>query len=92
MKISVWNCRAQVARRVDLGPNEWTYESAANWEELELDAILAVEDLGGAVNISGLYPCPVGLAERARFDNDESQDTTLAQQDKRGAPGSQDEL
>ncbi|MBC7233112.1 MAG: hypothetical protein H5T68_07740 [Chloroflexi bacterium] len=65
--IDVWNCRAVVSKRKDLGPNEWTYEPATNWEDLEPDAIEAVEAQGGAINISGLYHCPLGLLERAIF-------------------------
>jgi len=65
MKIKVWNCRAAISRRVDLANGGWTYEAAENWEDLEAAAIEAIEAAGGAVNMSGLYPCPPELAERA---------------------------
>jgi len=68
MVISVWNCRATVSRRVDLDGGAWTYESASNWEELENEAIDAVENQGGAVNISSIYPCPIALGDKAKFD------------------------
>jgi len=62
--ISVWNCRAAVSRIVNHGNGTWSYVEADNWEELEDDAIEAVEDFGGAINVSGQYPCPSELAER----------------------------
>ncbi len=62
--ISVWNCRAMVSRRVDHGDGTWSYVQADNWEDLEDDAIEAVEAFGGAINSSGLYACPAELAER----------------------------
>lgn len=65
--ISVYGCRAAVCQRVDLGPNSWTYEPAQNWQELEDEAIAAVEELGWAVTQSGMYACPLELAERAVF-------------------------
>ena len=70
--ISVWNCRAIVSRRVDLGVGRWSYESAENWEELEDRAIDEVEDFGGAVNMSALYPCSFELAERAEWSAGET--------------------
>jgi len=57
--ISVVNCRAVVSR---WSGNELT--PADNWEELEDDAISVVQDVGGAINLSGLYPCPPELAQR----------------------------
>jgi hypothetical protein len=68
--ISVWNCRAAVCRRADLAPGTWTYQEATNWEDLEEEAIALVEAAGGAVNMSGLYPCPLNLAEKAIFQED----------------------
>jgi len=62
--IRVWDCRAVVSRRVDAGPNAWTYEPVANWQDLEAEAIEAVEAQGGAVNMSANYPCTPGLVER----------------------------
>jgi transcriptional regulator with XRE-family HTH domain len=63
--ISVQDCRAAVSRRVDGPGGSYTYERAANWVELEDDAIVAIQEAGGAVNISGHYRCPVELARRA---------------------------
>jgi len=57
--IDVWNCRARLSR--------WqgdTLLEAENWRELEDEAIEAIEAFGGAVNLSGLYPCPAELAEK----------------------------
>jgi len=69
--VSVRDCRAVVCARVDIGETSWAYVPADNWEELESDAIAWIEALGAAVNMSGLYPCPVELAERARFSKTE---------------------
>ncbi len=65
--ISVWNCRAVVSKRVIHEGGTWSYLEADNWEELEDEAIEAVEDFGGAINVSGLYPCPLDLAEKGRW-------------------------
>jgi len=67
--ISVSNCRAQVCACI---PNErgWTLVPAENWEELEEEAIEAVEAQGGAINISGFYHCPAELADKAVFNVD----------------------
>ncbi|NPV08058.1 MAG: hypothetical protein HPY83_08860 [Anaerolineae bacterium] len=65
--INVWNCRAAVGR--------WegnVLKEALNWEELEEEAIEAIEELGGAVNMSSLYPCPAELAERGVWDEPET--------------------
>jgi hypothetical protein len=66
--IDVWNCRAAVSKRIDLANGSWGYQPARNWEDLEADAIEAVEAQGGTINVSGLYLCPLGLVERAIFD------------------------
>jgi len=42
--------------------------SADNWEELEEEATEALEALGGAINWSGQYPCPLELAKRGKWD------------------------
>lgn len=65
--VSVWNCRAAVCRRRDRADGSWTYEPATNWEDLEPEALEVVEAQGGAVNLSGLYPCPLDLAERGEW-------------------------
>jgi len=68
--IHVYNCRAAVVRRVSVvrgGSYYYYYEPAANWEELEDAAREAVEGQGGALNLSGLYYCPLGIIQRARW-------------------------
>ena len=65
--INVRNLRAVVSRRVDWSDGSWTYEPAANWEDLEGEAISAIEDQGGAINWSGLYECPKELAKKATW-------------------------
>jgi len=60
--IYVDSCRAIVARhRAD------RIEFATNWEELERDAEEEVWKAGGAINLSGWYPCSRELARRARW-------------------------
>ncbi len=61
--INVWNCRAAVSRYQG---NRLV--SADNWEELEEEATEALEALGGAINWSGQYPCPLELAKRGKWD------------------------
>lgn len=70
--INVWNCRAAVARYVNDPPGAtWTarttVEEASNWENLEDEAIEAVEEQGGWVTASGHYKCPPDLAHKATF-------------------------
>ena len=65
--ISVWNCRATVSRQVDMGNGVWSYEPAANWQDIENAAIDEVEASGGAINMSAIYPCSAELAARAQF-------------------------
>ena len=62
--ISVANLRSVVSRQHPRG-NGYDLEPAANWEDLEDEAAQAVLQAGGGVNLSGLYPCPPDLAERA---------------------------
>ena len=64
--ISVANTRATVSRQHPRG-NGFDLEPAANWEGLEDEAVQAVLQAGGGINLSGLYPCPPDLAERARW-------------------------
>ena len=64
--ISVANTRATVSRQHPRGGG-FQVEAAANWEDLEDEAVQAVLQAGGGVNLSGLYPCPPDLAERARW-------------------------
>ena len=64
--INVWNVRAFVARREwSEGDKGYVVVPASNAEELEQDAIEAIEAQGGARNISGQYDCPSALAARA---------------------------
>ena len=44
---------------------DWTV--AANWEDLEVAAVDAVQEQGGNVTDRMLYPCPAEIANRARF-------------------------
>ena len=64
--ISVANTRATVSRQHPRG-NGFDLEPAANWEDLEDEAVQAVLQAGGGINLSGLYPCPPELAERATW-------------------------
>lgn len=68
--IDVANCRAIVSRRVD---GQWgllEYSAAVNWQELEKMAVTAVTEQGGAINVSGQYPCPAELVAVAVWDED----------------------
>ena len=64
--ISVANMRATVSRQHPRGDG-YDLEAAANWENLEDEAVQAVLQVGGGINLSGLYPCPADLAERATW-------------------------
>ena len=64
--ISVANLRATVSRQHPRGDG-YDLEAAANWEDLEDEAVQAVLQAGGGINLSGLYPCPPELAERATW-------------------------
>lgn len=64
--ISVSNTRATVSRQHPRG-DDFDLEAAANWEDLEDDAVQAVLQVGGGINLSGLYPCPPDLAERTTW-------------------------
>ena len=64
--ISVANMRSVVSRQHPRGSG-FDLEPAANWEDLEDEAAQAVLQVGGGINLSGLYPCPPDLAERARW-------------------------
>ena len=64
--ISVANMRSVVSRQHPRG-NGYDLEAAANWEDLEDEAVQAVLQAGGGINLSSLYPCPPELAERARW-------------------------
>lgn len=63
--ISVADGRATVGRWQPDPTGGATFQAARNWRELEAAAAGAVEDAGGAQNLSGLYPCPADLAARA---------------------------
>jgi len=74
--IDVANGRAIVSQKVDGGFGLLEYSAAVNWQELEERAAAAVEADGGAINISGQYPCPAELAEAAVWDGEEADDAT----------------
>jgi len=63
--ISVADGRATVGRWQPDPTGGASFQAARNWHELEARAAEAVEDAGGAQNLSGLYPCPADLAARA---------------------------
>lgn len=65
--INVWNCRAAVSRFVPQSDGSLRLEAAANWQDLEDEAITAVREQGGGINISGHYYCPPELVRRARW-------------------------
>jgi hypothetical protein len=58
--ISVANCRAVVCRKRVLGTTV-VLEPVSNWQELENEAWRAVRSMGGAMNISAVYPAPPEL-------------------------------
>jgi len=61
--IDVRDCRAIVSRWAEDG---LALRPAANWPELEGEAIQAVCAQGGGINISGLYYCPLALSRKAK--------------------------
>lgn len=63
--IDVRDLRAFVTRRQwSAADRGYVFVPASNAEELEQDAIEAIEAQGGARNISGQYDCPSALAAR----------------------------
>lgn len=68
--ISVADGRATVGRWQPDPTGGASFQAARNWHELEARAAEAVEDAGGAQNLSGLYPCPADLAARAIWPHD----------------------
>jgi len=71
--INVWNCRAQIGVWLPTRDG-WLFMPARNWEELEKEAIQAIEEQGGAINLSGFYICPAELAEKAVFEEGEDEE------------------
>lgn len=66
--IHVFECRAAVARYelAEKGiAGTITFRLADNWEELEPEAIASIRKCGGTIKLSGSYPCPQPLAEKA---------------------------
>ncbi len=63
--IRVWDRHAAVSRYVWSTPDDVTIEHAINWEELEPQAIEAVQAQGGTVNQDLTYPCPPDLVAQA---------------------------
>jgi hypothetical protein len=68
--ISVADGRATVGRWQPDPTGGASFQAARNWHELEARAAEAVEDAGGAQNLSGLYSCPADLAARAIWPHD----------------------
>jgi len=64
--IDVWNGRAVVSK-YNTTNGSTKRIAAANWEELEDEAIRAVEAQGGWVTASGHYGCPDSLKHKAIF-------------------------
>jgi len=62
----VWNCRAAVSQYVR-NDGGISVQEASNWQDLEDQAEQEVYDQGGAVNLSGHYPCSRNLASKATF-------------------------
>ncbi len=63
--ISVRNHRAFVSRYVVDSDGSFSWESAANSEELERAALEVVVAQGGYVTRDGIYNCPPELAAQA---------------------------
>lgn len=63
--INVGDCRAQVSVWKREGSAFWL-EPAQNADELEDAATAEIEALGGHITLSGIYPCSVELASRAK--------------------------
>jgi len=68
--INVWNCHATVARYDRTEAYVTTWSPAANADALAELARAAVEDQGGAINLSGHYYCPPALAALAVWNED----------------------
>ncbi len=65
--ISVSDCHAVVCRHRQLPDGSVTCECAVNADELEAEAIAALVARGGPFMLGEHAPCPVELAERARW-------------------------
>jgi hypothetical protein len=65
--IAVRQRRVQVSRYRQTGRFTYELETAANWKALEAEAVRAVEDMIGAIVENADYPCPPGLAAKARW-------------------------
>jgi len=70
--IDVANGRAIVSQRVPNQVGLLQYSAAVNWHDLEARAVTAVEAAGGAINMSGQYPCPAELVDAAVWDNEDN--------------------
>lgn len=73
--VDVWNMRATVAQFYALPDGSIGRRYAINGEDLAEDAAQAVNDQGGALNVSGLYHCPPELAARAQWDDSPQEET-----------------
>jgi len=67
--IDVRNARAYVSRKRG-SDSSWTHEPCVNWQALEALAGRAVEDAGGSITLSGIYPCPDELSALALWRED----------------------
>lgn len=64
--IDVHNCRMIVSRWVRSGGG-FQLEPARNWEALEGQATAEIVAVGGAPNLSAIYPCSPALAKLAEW-------------------------
>lgn len=62
--------RCHVARFRQTDRFTFVLQHAANWQALETDARLAVEDQVGAITTDDIHPCPDDLAARATWPDD----------------------
>jgi len=67
--IDVRNARAYVSRKRGT-ETSWTHEPCANWQQLEAMATAEIEQQGGWITMSGIYPCSSDLAALALWAED----------------------
>lgn len=70
MFIVVRNGRAFISRYISEDDGSFSWESAANAEELETAALEAVATQGGNTDENGSYTCPPDLAAQAQWYQD----------------------
>lgn len=65
--IDVRNARAYVSRWQRNDGGAFWLEEAANWEDFEDAATVEIENFGGYITLSGIYPCGDELAAKAEW-------------------------